>query len=713
MSEFNYIQLPPDGTGKKSKHTIITDLSYISGTIAFDLGDTITTDAGFLGTVIEVDGTVAAGQLHIVVNHKATTALVPSATALKVDGITNAISDGDSELIYNQDVVLVGGNNPLNHVSVTDQGALLTQAPSGVQSFDAFGKLMTSESTTVREYQPLFDTLPDEFHEETAGAGTITWNDTRHIVDMSIGDADGDFTRRRSNLYHKYQVGVATTVMMTVFMGSGGHINTHAHIGLFDDRDGVFFGFEGDGMNVVLRSSVSGSIVNTSYPREEWNVDRLDGSGDANNISRVEINPLAVQILFIDFQWLGGGRIRFGFVIDGDPIVCHEINNANIISNPYMRTGSLPLTYELYNAGTPSPAAPSNLYCIAAAIKCEGKFEPKESLQSGALLPAVTIPANDGLSYQHVGTVRTAGHLTKGIRETIELTDMVIESGFPSTITSNLVDFSTSVAEFDIIQLSGVEFNYEQLVYRVESVTSGSPSVITIRPLSGLLNRETPANATIDVLEQFDNRSISIINDMTLSDMSASPRPYLMELVKNATLYSPVTGVLTITNIVGGTGYTTNTVYETTGGTGTNCRVQVVETGGVVSEVYINRCGDGYTVGDTLTIVGGGNNATFDVLTIGPQAYCWADAYPGNALVAAKEDTCVTGIGYDGQVIYTTVLEGTQTINLTSIFGMNNELLIRKADILVMSDIYSVRIKTLDPAHEPSLLLSLSWKEIR
>ena len=717
MSGFNYIQLPPDGSGKKSKQTVISIISYISGSISFEIGDTLVTDVGFQGTVIDVDGTTATGSIHVRTLHDSVSASIPDGSALKVNAVTKATSSGDTDIVYNQDVVITGGNNPLNKVAVTEQGALLTQAPSGMQQFDAFGKLMTSESSTIREYQPVYDTLPDEFNEVTAGAGTITWNDTRHVVDMSIGDQDGDYSQRRSNLYHKYQTGIATTVMMTVFLGSANKTNAHAHIGLFDDKDGVFFGLEGESINVVLRSSVSGSVVNTPVPQAEWNVDRLDGSETAFNISRKQINPLAIQILFIDFQWLGGGRIRYGFVIDGEYIVCHEINSANNISNPYMRTGSLPLTYELYNDGTPNPASPSNLYCVSAAIKCEGKFLPKEYLSGGSLPPAANVPANDGSEYYHIGSLKPARNIGLGPEHILEnITDLVIETGQPSTLTSHTVDFSNYAEPNDIMRVEGSAFNNKRAAYIVQSVTSGSPSTITLSNNRGIMFRESPANATIKIGKAWENRAVTIPTSISLSDVSEGEKHFLIEVVKNPTLIAPTTGVETTESIVAGAdSYIQDYPYTVTGGTGSGCMVQCDVTGGQVTAVYIARCGDGYTIGDTLTIVGGSNDATFDVLTVASQEIFWVDNFPGNSIVAALGNglTNIVDIDDDGVVLYSSVVKGDALIDLSKSFGYHNELMIRKADIDLEPNSYSVRVKTFDPTYSPDIYMSVSWREIR
>ena len=78
-------------------------------------------------------------------------------------------------------------------------------------------------------------------------------------------------------------------------------------------------------------------------------------------------------------------------------------------------------------------------------------------------------------------------------------------------------------------------------------------------------------------------------------------------------------GVLTLDalSLVGGTGYTNGTSTTTvTGGTGTGLIVEITVALGVVTAVTVLSPGKDYTIGDTVTIDGGNNDATIDILTV-------------------------------------------------------------------------------------------------
>jgi hypothetical protein len=84
-----------------------------------------------------------------------------------------------------------------------------------------------------------------------------------------------------------------------------------------------------------------------------------------------------------------------------------------------------------------------------------------------------------------------------------------------------------------------------------------------------------------------------------------------------STYWTAGTAVATVDTLVGGTGYTDG-IYEVTGGTGSGLILSVVTAAGIITSVTIVSPGKGYTAGDTVTIVGGNNDATVDVDTLIP-----------------------------------------------------------------------------------------------
>jgi hypothetical protein len=75
-------------------------------------------------------------------------------------------------------------------------------------------------------------------------------------------------------------------------------------------------------------------------------------------------------------------------------------------------------------------------------------------------------------------------------------------------------------------------------------------------------------------------------------------------------------GALTTGAIVAGTGYAATGVTTVTGGTGEGMVVSFIAGGGTVDSVVIVNPGKGYTSGDVVTLVGGGNDATVAISSV-------------------------------------------------------------------------------------------------
>jgi hypothetical protein len=100
-----------------------------------------------------------------------------------------------------------------------------------------------------------------------------------------------------------------------------------------------------------------------------WNGDKLDGTGE----SGLTLDLTKPQILWMDFEWLGVGSVRCGFIINGAYIVCHTFDTANVYGTTvYMTTAILPVRYEIT---TTTAAVAATLTQICSSVISEGGFE--------------------------------------------------------------------------------------------------------------------------------------------------------------------------------------------------------------------------------------------------------------------------------------------------------------------------------------------------
>lgn len=234
------------------------------------------------------------------------------------------------------------------------------------QDVDAFGRLRVSQVQTIFDNQFQYDKNSRFWDESVSGTGVITHLPNESSLQLSTGGtASGAKAATRTRRYFRYQPGKSQLVTMTGTLGTG-KANVRSRVGYFDDNNGVFFEQDGTTLRVVRRTKTSGSVVDNQIDQSSWNVDKFDGTGP----SGITIDTSKAQIFLIDFQWLGVGKIRFGFDIDGDILVCHEIDNANSLTKVYMTTANLPLSYEIENTGT--AASSTNLIQICSSVQSEG-----------------------------------------------------------------------------------------------------------------------------------------------------------------------------------------------------------------------------------------------------------------------------------------------------------------------------------------------------
>lgn len=243
-------------------------------------------------------------------------------------------------------------------VSIQPEGALL----------DAFARFRTSAPKLLFDSILTYDKQPLIWDEQTTGGATSTHFPNESSVKMVVGTASGDKVIRQGKHHVRYYPGRSQQILMTGNLG-GIKSNVRSRIGYFDADNGLFFETNGSTIRVVKRSFVSGSAVDTAVNQSAWNLDRLDGTGPSGFV----LDTSKQQIFTVDFEWLGSGRVRFGFILAGKIIYCHAMDHANTDSTVYMTSGKLPLRYEIENTGTSASA--TTMIHTCSAVMSEGGEE--------------------------------------------------------------------------------------------------------------------------------------------------------------------------------------------------------------------------------------------------------------------------------------------------------------------------------------------------
>jgi len=386
-----FIRVPPDSTGKRLSQSVMMEfrVGTMTGVPVVDEACSFGT-TGLIGTISEVES-VAGGYYDL---HIALLDPIPNGVTATV-GETfyqNEIAIGvvatAGVLFYYQQNVIAGGYNHTNFLHIDEDGAASVTFPEGSPQLDAFGKMQVSTQHKLAEYIMRYDDLPTEFTNTIVGAASTQYLHDVSGVRMTTGTAAGDKVSRTSNEYHPYQAGVSQLIEFTAVIGDSGKPNVVRRMGLFDDDDGIFIEMYESTFNLVVRSSVSGSPVDLKIPSSLWNKDRLNGGGGAFNPSKFQVNPTLNNVYWIDFQWLGAGRIRFGLIVDGVRIVAHEVYNSNVRVGPYMSKSSLPFKMEQENIGVAQSSSEMTQYC--AVVMTEGAYSPLKTPFSTSNAASVT-----------------------------------------------------------------------------------------------------------------------------------------------------------------------------------------------------------------------------------------------------------------------------------------------------------------------------------
>ena len=101
------------------------------------------------------------------------------------------------------------------------------------------------------------------------------------------------------------------------------------------------------GINNV--SGVKGTLVKEILiPQSQWNIDRGDGTGPSGY--KIEVNKM--QMYGFQYSWYGAGFIDWMLRgPNGDYLYCHRLKNNNRNTEAFMRSGNLPVRYEVINEG--------------------------------------------------------------------------------------------------------------------------------------------------------------------------------------------------------------------------------------------------------------------------------------------------------------------------------------------------------------------------
>jgi hypothetical protein len=254
-------------------------------------------------------------------------------------------NDTGNPIPISKNTTVNSAENPIN-VSAAITGTVTSTVVDGAA--DAFGRLRVSEAFTLGDYKHTYGIDPN-FRDTLSNGGTVTHITNQAAARLATSNNANSRAIHQTKMYHNYMPGKSQLIKTTINF-YGATTNVTKRTGYYDDLNGIYFEQNGAGvLSFVIRTDTSGTASDARRViQSAWNKDKCDGTGP----SGFNLDITKTQIFFTDFQWLGVGRVRCGFVHDGQVIVAHEFYNSNNLPVVYMSNPNLPIRCEILNTGT-------------------------------------------------------------------------------------------------------------------------------------------------------------------------------------------------------------------------------------------------------------------------------------------------------------------------------------------------------------------------
>jgi len=226
---------------------------------------------------------------------------------------------------------------------------------------DAFARKRVSQPYTLFDSALRYDKRDDIWSEVITGSASSVHNSDQSSVFMNVTTASGDTVMRRTRRRFPYQPGKSLLTIAS-FAGAPLQDGLIQEVGLFDDDNGIILRASGTTLQFVVRGKYSGSVTENAVSQDQWNIDTASW-----------LDFSKANIFTTDLEWLGAGRVRCGFMLDGEYYYCHEFLHANNIEQVYMTSAVLPLTYRIANNAIIASGASMKQIC--STVASEGGYQ--------------------------------------------------------------------------------------------------------------------------------------------------------------------------------------------------------------------------------------------------------------------------------------------------------------------------------------------------
>lgn len=383
---------------------------------------------------------------------------------------------------------------------------------------DVFGRLKVGNSENLFDTKTLYDKRDIFFTESLVSGATSVFVANNSCVDLTVNTTNGSTAIRQTREYFNYESGRAMFVSISFILGAK-KTNVVKRIGLFDALNGFFLKQDGSSLNIVRRTSTSGTVVDNEIPQSSWNIDKLDGTGP----SGFSLDETKIQLMSIEYTWQGAGHARFGFYFNNQMVICHEEVFSNVLTTVSITTPCLPIRFEITNTAVTSSS--TTLRCICMSVNSEGGYSPRGITYSAINSSTVTVNTNSIVGLLAIRLkaannripviLKNIGILTSGnnpMQYRCLFNPTVTGGAWVSAGTSSAVEYNQNFASFsggEIIKTGFISAQSRQQVsliqssFKLTSDINGTSGIFLIAgDTSGALGN-TSARASMDWLEEW------------------------------------------------------------------------------------------------------------------------------------------------------------------------------------------------------------------
>jgi len=318
--------------------------------------------------------------------------------------------------------------------------------------------------------------------------GSVEYLSNEYSLKLKVTSNIGDKVINQTHQYFKCQSGKSQIVITSCVFGQGvpGIVK---RVGYFDDKNGIFFEQNGNDFYIVHRTSISGKVEENRVHQSNWNIDKMDGNG----ISGIVLDVSKINIFIIDFQWLGGGRVRCGINIGGSIYYCHGFLFTNNRDSVFISSCALPIRYEIENVGS---SVASEMKQCSSAVQSEGGLTILDLLGDVFSVSTEDVPATVEAAEKVILAIRPKQSINGKINR-----GHIFQLGF-SIATTNSDIYWKIITRANVVGGTWNSVDDSSLVEYSTDIISYSGGVKRLEDYTFAINKRTKEVSTGDIKDK-------------------------------------------------------------------------------------------------------------------------------------------------------------------------------------------------------------------